>query len=103
MVSIYLRRLTLLTTLNCPAVQLEGNLSQQAWLDKQQQMLNKNEWGSDVELRLMAIGYIIVITDSVGSVFARKFPKEPPPIPKMKGGVFIPMTSSELCASTNLA
>ena len=35
-------------------------------------------------------------------MFARKFPKEPPPIPKMKGGVFIPMTSSELCASTNL-
>ena len=63
--------------LNYPAVQLEGNLSQKAWLDKQQ-VLNKNEWGSDVELRLMAIGLkrnIIVITDSVVSVFARKFPK----------------------------
>ena len=72
-VSRHLRRLTLLTMLNCPAVQLEGNLSQQAWLDKQQQVLNKNEWGSDVDLRLMAIGLkrnIIVITDSVGSVCA---------------------------------
>ena len=67
-------------------------------------MPNKNEWGGDVELRLMAIGLkqnIIVITDSV-NVFARKFPKEPPPIPKLKG-VFIPLTSSELYVNTSLA
>ena len=100
-VSMHLRRLTLLTMLNYPAVQLEGSLSRRAWLEKQQQVLNKNEWGGDVELRLMAIGLkqnIIVITDSV-NVFARKFPKDP----KLKGGVFIPLTSSELYANTSLA
>lgn len=105
-VSRHLRRLTLLTMLNYPAVQLESNLSKQAWLNKQQQVLNNNEWGGDVELRLMAIGLkrsIIVITDSNVNVFARKFPQEPPPIPKMKGGIFIPITSSDLFASENLA
>ena len=54
-VSTHLRRLTLLPMLNYPEVQLENNLSQQAWLDKQQHVLNKDEWGGDVELRLMAI------------------------------------------------
>ena len=46
-VSRHLRRLTLLTMLNYPAVQLESNLSQQAWLAKQQQILSKNDWGGD--------------------------------------------------------
>jgi len=105
-VSRHLRRLTLLTMLNYPAVQLESNLSQQAWLAKQQQILNKNEWGGDLELRLMAIGLkqsIVFITDSTVSVFAHKFPQEPPPVSKMKGGIFIPVTAHELCASDNVA
>ena len=46
---------------------------------------------------------IIVITDSTVSVFACKLPQEPPPVPKMKGGIFIPVTAYELCASENVA
>jgi len=74
--------------LNYPAVQLESNLSRQAWLNKQQQVLNENEWGGDIELRLMAIGLkrnILVIANSPVSVFGRKFPQEPPPIQKILG------------------
>ena len=77
--------------LNYPAIQLECLLSDQDWQAKQQQVLITSEWGGDIELRLMAVGLkkdILVITDSsVGNVFARKFPYQPPPVPKMKGGV----------------
>jgi len=54
----------------------------------------------------MAIGLkrnILVITDSPVSVFGLKFPQEPPPVKKMKGSLFIPVTSDELCANKNLA
>ena len=44
----------------------------------------------------------IVITDSkLGNVFTHKYPHQPPPIPKMKGGIFIPVTSNKLCGSDN--
>ena len=99
----HLRQLTLLTMLNYPAIQLECSLSDQDWQAKQQQVLTTSEWGGDIELRLMAVGLkkdILVITDSsVGNVFARKYPYQPPPVPKMKGGVFIPVSSDELCSS----
>ena len=102
-VSNHLRRLTLLAMLNYPAIQLECSLSDKDWKAKQQQVLTTSEWGGDIELRLMAVGLkrdILVITDSsVGSVFARKFPSQPPPVPKMKGGFFIPVSSGELCSS----
>ena len=75
--------------LNYPAIQLECSLSDQDWQAKQQHVLTTSEWGGDIELRLMAIGLkkdILVITDSsVGNAFARKFPHQPPPAPKMKG------------------
>ena len=89
--------------LSYPAIQLECSLSDKDWKAKQQQVLTTSEWGGDIELRLMAVGLkrdILVITDSsVGSVFARKFPSQPPPVPKMKGGFFIPVSSGELCSS----
>ncbi|XP_065884579.1 uncharacterized protein [Dysidea avara] len=97
-----LRHLTFLTMLNYPTIQSEGSLSQVDWMDKQQAVLRDNKWGGDLEIRLMAIGLkkeVIVVTDStVGNVFARKYPYQPPPVSKMKGGVFIPLTCDELCA-----
>lgn len=55
---------------------------------------------TDLDVRLMAIGlkkYITVITDSEsGSVFGRYFPSTLPPIPKMKGGVFKPLTYEDI-------
>lgn len=102
-VSNHLRRLTLLTMLNYPAIQVECSLSDQDWQAKQQQVLATSQWGGDIELRLMAVGLkrdILVITDSrVGNVFARIFPYQPPPLPKMNGGFFIPVSSDELCSS----
>jgi len=29
--------------------------------------------------------------------YARKFPSDTPPVPKMRGGIFIPLTAWELC------
>ena len=53
----------------------------------------------------MAIGLkrdIIVITDSTtGSVFGWRFPKEIPPVKKMKGGVFEPLTLQDLYTNKN--
>ena len=99
----HLRHLAFLTMLNYPTIQSEGSLSPVDWTNKQQRVLQDNEWGGDVEIRLMAIGLkkeVIVITDStIGNVFARKYPYLKPPVSKMKGGVFIPLTCDELCAS----
>ena len=100
----HLRHLTFLTMLNYPAIQSEGFFSQGEWMEKQQTILQDNEWGGDVEIRLMAIGLkkeVTVITDSVGDAFARKYPCQPPPVSKMKGGVFIPLSGDELCAQYN--
>jgi len=91
-VSNHLRRLTLLTMLNYPAIQLECSLSDQDRQAKQQHVLTNSEWGGDIELQLMVIGLkkdILVITDSsVGNVFVCKFPHQPPPAPKMKEILF---------------
>jgi len=68
----------------------KNSLSQANWMDKQQTILQDNEWGGNLEIRLMAIGLekeVTVITDStVGNVFAWKYPSHPPPVPKVKGG-----------------
>ena len=39
-----------------------------------------------------------MLTDGSNSAtYARRFPCQPPPIPKMMGGIFIPVTTEELC------
>jgi len=85
-----------------PVVRLEDGLSPLQWLQKKQTILDPAEWGGDLELRLLAIGLkrdIVVITDvHNGSTYARQFPSKPPPIPKMRGGIFVPWTSVELCS-----
>ena len=87
--------------LNYPGIQLECSLSDQQNRSKCDIECD-SKWGGDIELRLMAVGLkkdILVITDSsVGNVFARRFLYHPPPVPKMKGGVFIPLSSDELCS-----
>jgi len=49
--------------------------------------------GDDLEVWLLEIGLsreIIVITGSQNKfTFARRFPCRPPPIPKVRGGIFI--------------
>ena len=76
----HLRHLTFLTMLNYPTIQAKGSLSQVDWMDKQQAVLQDNEWGGDLEIQLMAIGLkkeVTVITESiVGNVFARKYPNQ---------------------------
>ena len=82
----HLRHLAFLTMLNYPTIQSEGSLSPADWMNKQQRVLQDNEWGGDLEIRLMAIDLkkeVIVITDStIGNVFARKYPYLIPPVSK---------------------
>ena len=40
--------------LNYPTIQSEGSLSQANWMSKQQRVLQNNEWGGDLEIRLQA-------------------------------------------------
>ena len=59
-----------------------------------------SEWGGDLEICLLAIAlhrYIVVLTSGTDGSYARRFPCKVPPLPKMRGGVFIPITSDELC------
>ena len=99
-----LRQLAFLTMLNYPIIQSEGSFSPADWTKKQQRVLQDNEWGGDLEIQLMAIGLkkeVIVITDSISrNVFAWKYYYLTSPVSKMKGGVFIPLTCDELCASS---
>ena len=105
LVSRHLRNLVFLTMLTYSNIRLETSMSTTEWLEKQKRVLMPREWGGDFELRLMAISLkrdIIVITDSTtGSAFGCRFPKEPPPLKKMKGGVFLPLTLQDLYASKN--
>ena len=70
---------------------------------KKVRILHSTEWGGDLEVRLLAIGIgrVVVITGSGDhDIFtsARKFPCHPPPVSKMKGGIFIPIELPELAA-----
>jgi len=95
-ISMHLRKIALEVTNKHPTVRLEGNYSKLEWLKKQQEIVSSNSWGGDLEIRLLAIGLhrdIVVITaTSNGSTFARMYPSKPPPLEKMKGGVFNPVS-----------
>ena len=86
----------------CPHVRKEDGLSMIQWLEKRQTVLDPSEWGGDLELRLLAIGLkrdIAVITsvdNGKGTYYARRYPCEPKPSQKMRGGIFIPLTCNEL-------
>ena len=89
-----------------PGVRTETDMSFLQWLEKRQNILSHNSWGGDLDVRLMAIGLqrdIIVVTASHdGSTYARKYFSQPPPLPKMKGGVFVPLTTEDLCSQWKL-
>ena len=95
-----LRTLALICMQNYPGVRTEEGMSQHQWEQKKLYILDQNEWGGDLEVRLLAIGIgkeIVVITGS-GDTFtsARRFLCHPPPVPKMRGGIFIPIDVFEL-------
>jgi len=99
-ISMHLRKIAQDATYKHPTVRLEGNYSKLEWLKKQQEIVNPNSWGGDLELRLLAIELhrdIAVITaTSNGSTYARIYPSKPS-LEKMKGGVFNPMSTEQLC------
>ena len=102
----HLRQLVLSMMWKYPDVREEGGLSNIQWLQKRQEVLDVDVWGGDVELRLLAIGLhrdIVVLTTSSNQnyTFARKFPCDPPPVPKMRGGIFVPLTTNEVCNQWN--
>ena len=87
-----------------PDVRAEDGLTITQWLQKKIVVQDPTEWGGDLELCLLAIGLkrnIVVITasDNFSCCYARRFSCQPPPIPKMRGGIFIPLTSHELCSN----
>ena len=89
-----------------PDVQKESGLTVIEWLQKWQDIVKTNIWGGDTELRLLAIGLqrdIVVITAPANQscTFARRFVCQPPPMPKMRGGIFVPITTNELCSQWN--
>lgn len=99
-ISQQLRKLAVSIMQKYPDVRIEDNLPLTSWSKKQQDILDPNNWGGDLEVRLLAIGLhrdVVVITASNAITFARKFPSQPPPLPKMRGGVFIPLTTQQLC------
>ena len=86
-----------------PDLHAEDGLTITQWLQKKIVVLDPAEWGGDLKLRLLAIRLkrdIVVITASDGCnyCYARRFPCQPPPLPKMRGGIFIPLISQELCS-----
>jgi len=95
-----LRTLALNCMLKYPDVRLEDGMTSSQWEQKKLQVVQCAQWGGDVEIRLIAIGIqrdIFVITGSGKKfTFARKFPCHPPPLPKMRGGIFIPVNVAEL-------
>ena len=102
-ISMQLRKVALAMMWKYPQVREEDGLSKIQWFYKRQDILEPNNWGGDLELRLLALGLhrnIVVVTASAGkqhATHARQFPFEPPPLPKMRGGIFIPLTTRELC------
>ena len=100
-VSGFLRQVVLKMMTEYPDVRLEDGLSTAQWLQKKQATLDPAQWGGDLEVWLLAIGLkrdVVVLTAAHdGSTYARQFPSQPPPISRMRGGIFIPLSSSELC------
>ena len=90
-----LRILALHSMYKYPDVRTEDGSTLQQWEEKKMCILQSAEWGGDLELCLLAIAIgreIVVISGSGGNfTSARKFPSCPPPVPKMRGGIFIPI------------
>jgi len=86
--------------LEYPDVHLEDGATKFRWETRKTGIL-QSEWGGDLEIRLLAIaiGRQIVIINGSGNTFtsAWRFPCHLPPVPKMRGGIFVPVEIRELC------
>ena len=96
-----LRQLTQSMMINHPEVRAEDGLTKVQWLQKKMTILDPSEWGGHLELCLLAVGIkrdivVITVSDNRGC-YVRTFPCQPPSLSKMGGGIFIPMTTQELC------
>jgi len=72
---------------------------------KKLQVVQHTQWGGNLEICLLAIAIereVVAISGS-GNNFTstRRFPCHPPPIPKIRGGIFIPVDVTELAAQWN--
>ena len=95
-----LRTLALICMQKYPDVRVEDGITLCQWEQKKFHIVQRTQWGGDLEIRLLAIGIkreIVVITASGNDVTsARRFSCHPSPIPKMRGGIFIPVDVAEL-------
>ena len=84
-----------------PTVHLEDGLSTAQWLQRKLKILDPAQWGGDLEVQLLTIGLkrdIVVLTAAQdGSTYSRRCSCQPPPVPKMSGRIFIPLSTNELC------
>jgi len=97
-----LRALALTCMEKYPDVRLEDGMTLSQWEQKKLQVVQHAQWGGDLEVRLLAIALekeIVVLSGSENNfTSARRFPCHPPPIPKMGGGIFIPIDVTELAS-----
>ena len=100
-ISNVLRQIVLKMMAEYPGVLLEDGLSTAQWLQRKLKTLDPSQWGGYLEVRVLAIGLkrdIMVLTAAQdGSTYACRFPSQPPPVPKMSGGIFIPLSTNKLC------
>lgn len=100
-----LRTLALISMQKYPEIHVEEGMTVHQWDQKKLQIVQSAHWGGDLEIHLLAIGIqrdILVICGS-GNRFtsSRRFPCRPPPIPKMRGGIFIAVNVTELSTQWN--
>ncbi|XP_065901931.1 uncharacterized protein [Dysidea avara] len=97
-----LRTLALACMQKFPDVRLEDGMTVCQWKQKKLHIIQNAQWGGDLEIRLLAIALErdVVVISGLQNTFtsARRFPCHPPPIPKMRGGIFIPVNVTELAA-----
>ena len=88
---------------NHVTIQSEGSLSPVDWMNKQQKVLQDNEWGGDLEIRPMVIGLkkkgiVILLILLLEMCLPGSTLMIIPPVSKMKDGLFIPLICDELYA-----
>ena len=105
-ISSHLRNLALRMMWEHPDVRTEVGMSPLQWFTKRGDILCHDSWGGDLDIRLLAIGLqreiVVLTTLRDGSTYARRYYSQPPPMPKMKGGVFVPLTTEDLCRQWKL-
>ena len=87
-----------------PGVRKEDGMNKKQWAWAKKNVKKLGEWGSDMELRIMAIQLkvpIFVINKGgfyTKDVRVRLFPRTPPPMENLDGGIYRSFTPQEMCA-----